>query len=100
MLNMQLNEYLAREGRPPEQVRRSLMTGLVFGRDPEEVRRKRSGRSEDALRARGVLVGTPSEIREQIENLGEAGVERLMIQWLDLDDLEGLEHLARAVLER
>lgn len=100
MLNMQLNEYLAQEGRPPEQVRRSLMTGLVFGRDPEEVRRKRSGRSEDALRARGVLVGTPSEIREQIENLGEAGVERLMIQWLDLDDLEGLEHLARAVLER
>lgn len=100
MLNMQLNEYLAQEGRPPEQVRRSLMAGLVFGRDPEEVRRKRSGRSEDALRARGVLVGTPSEIREQIENLGEAGVERLMIQWLDLDDLEGLEHLARAVLER
>ncbi len=99
-LNARLNEYLAREGRSPEQVRRSLMTGLVFGRDTAEVRRKLAGRSEEALRARGILIGTPSEIRDQIERLGEAGVERLMLQWLDLDDLEGLEHLARAVLER
>lgn len=98
-LTAQLNEYLAQEGRPPEQVRRSLMTRLVFGRDPAEVRRKLSGRSEEALRAQGVLIGTPSEIREQIERLGEAGVERLMLQWPDLDDLDGLEHLARAVLE-
>lgn len=76
------------------------MTGLVFGRDAAEVRRRLGGRSEEALRARGILIGTPSEIRDQIERLGEAGVERLMLQWLDLDDLEGLEHLARAVLER
>ncbi len=100
MLNAQLNEYLAQEGRPFERIRRSLMTGLVFGRDPTEVRRKLGGRSEEVLRARGVLIGTPSEIREQIERLGEAGVECLMLQWLDLDDLDGLEHLARAVLER
>ncbi|GBD08821.1 hypothetical protein HRbin22_01063 [Candidatus Thermoflexus japonica] len=48
----------------------------VFGRDAAEVRRKLSGRSEEALRARGVLIGTPSEIRDPIERLGEAGVER------------------------
>lgn len=66
-LNMRLSERLLREGRQPETVRRSLMMGLIFGRDEAEVRRKLAGRSEDALRARGVLIGTPAQIREQIE---------------------------------
>jgi hypothetical protein len=30
--------------------------------------------------------------------LAEAGVQRIMLQWLDLDDLDGLEALAKAVL--
>jgi len=30
--------------------------------------------------------------------LAEAGVQRIMLQWLDLDDLDGLEALARGVL--
>jgi hypothetical protein len=30
--------------------------------------------------------------------LKEAGLERVMLQWLDLDDLAGLESLAKAVL--
>ena len=98
-LNARLDEYLAREGRRPEEVRRSLMTGLIFGRDPAEVRRKLVGRPEEALRAWGILIGTPSALREQVERLGEAGVQRVMLQWLELDDLGGLERLARALLE-
>ncbi|SNB70421.1 hypothetical protein SAMN02746019_00012270 [Thermoflexus hugenholtzii JAD2] len=92
-------EYLAREGWRPEEVRRSEMTGLIFGRDPAEVRRKLVGRPEEALRAWGILIGTPSALREQVERLGEAGVQRVMLQWLELDDLGGLERLARALLE-
>ncbi len=35
---------------------------------------------------------------KQLGRLAEAGVQRVMLQWLDLDDLDGLEALARGVL--
>lgn len=98
-LNARLDAWLQELGRAPEEVRRSLMTGLIFGRDRRELEERLRGRPSTAeLRSRGVLVGTPEEIREQVEALGRAGVQRLMIQWLDLDDLEGLAVLAQALL--
>lgn len=97
-LNKQLDELLAQANRPPASVRRSLMTGLVFGRDDAEVQHKLKGRSLDDLRARGLLVGTPSAIVEQLGELAEVGVQRVMAQWLDLDDLDGVEALAQGVL--
>jgi hypothetical protein len=33
-----------------------------------------------------------------LDHLEEAGLQRIMLQWLDLDDLDGLEALAKAVL--
>jgi hypothetical protein len=33
-----------------------------------------------------------------LEQFAQAGVQRIMLQWLELDDLAGLEALARAVL--
>ncbi len=98
-LNERLDALLDRQGRPPETVRRSMMTGLIFARDRSELERKLQGRPPvEDLRARGVLVGTPDEIRSQVEALGRAGVQRLMLQWLDLDDLEGLQALAETLL--
>jgi hypothetical protein len=35
---------------------------------------------------------------DQIGQLEEAGVQRVMLQWIDLDDLDGLETLGRDVL--
>ena len=97
--NARLNELLEKWGRRPEEVRRSLMTGLLFGRNEAELRRKLEGRPPaEELRARGLIVGTPEQVREQVAALGEAGVQRLMLQWLDLDDLEGLAALAEAVV--
>ena len=32
--------------------------------------------------------------------LEQAGVQRVMLQWLDLDDMAGLETLARDVLHK
>lgn len=96
--NARLNELLEKQGRRPEEVRRSLMTGLLFGRDEAELRRKLEGRPPaEELRARGLIVGTPEQVQEQVAALGEAGVQRLMLQWLDLDDLEGLAALAEAL---
>jgi len=98
-LNARLDGLLAEQGRAASAVRRSLMTGLFFGRDEAELRAKLEGRDAAALRERGVIVGTPSEVQEQLDNLAQAGVQRVMLQWLALDDLEGLAALAEAVLE-
>jgi len=98
-LNARLNELLHAAGRDPASVRRSMMTGLVFGRDATELARKLEGRPPvEELRARGVIVGTPTEVRDQLAALDDAGVQRVMLQWLDLDDLDGLAALADAVL--
>ncbi len=97
-LNRRLDELLEQAGRRPQDVRRSIMTGLIFGRTDAEVNEKLGGQDADDLRARGVVVGTPSEVRDHLERLGDAGAERVMLQWLDLDDLEGLEALAKAML--
>jgi len=45
-----------------------------------------------------VIAGTPEEIQEQLASFSIAGVQRIMLQWLDLDDLDGLQALAEAVL--
>ena len=99
----QLDELLKQQGRKPADVKRSLMTGTVFGRDDIAVKaalNQRAGREVTAedLRARGLIVGTPSMWVDQIGQFVEAGVERFMLQWLDLDDIDGLEIVAKEVL--
>jgi hypothetical protein len=34
----------------------------------------------------------------QLNQLVEAGVQRVMLQWIDLDDLDGIEAIAQKVL--
>ncbi len=102
-LNERLDELLRAGGRAPAEVRRSLMTGLVFGRDQAEVDRKvaeRSGGEYDptGLREQGLVVGTAPQVVDQLGALDEAGVERVMLQWLDLDDQDGLEKLAKGII--
>ncbi len=99
-LNAKLNVLLAELGRAPDSARRSLMTGLVFGRDEAEVERLLRGRNREHLRSRGVLVGVADEIVAQIHELAAAGVERIMVQWLELDDLDRLEAFADQVVAR
>jgi F420-dependent oxidoreductase-like protein len=99
-VNERLTEVLLQTGRKPESVRRSMMTGCVFGRDTAALQDKIAARkrSFDELRGRGIVVGNAVQVREQLQELEEAGLGRIMLQWLDLDDLEGLEALAKAVL--
>jgi F420-dependent oxidoreductase-like protein len=99
-LNGRLNEMLSEAGRSPESVRRSMMTGCVFGKDDVALKEKVSvrGRSLEGLQQRGTVAGSPSAVRQQLQELEKAGLQRVMLQWLDLDDLEGLEALAKAVL--
>ena len=98
--NTHLNKLLAEQGRNPAEVRRSMMTGSRFGKDESEVQRKLAtgNQSREQLRGIGILVGTANEIVEQLGRLAEVGVQRVMVQWLDLDDLDGLEAMAKGVL--
>ena len=100
--NAELDELMRLQGREPVQVHRSMMTGCVIGRNRAEVDRKVEARTQGRrtsreLRQHGVIVGTPEEIPEQIASLEQAGVQRVMLQWLDLDDLAGLERLAKSI---
>lgn len=99
-LNSHLDELLRAQGRAPADVRRSLMTGLIFGASESEVaaRAAASGRTAEEARERGMLVGSGPAIAEQVAAYAAAGVQRIMVQWMDLDDLDGVAALARALL--
>jgi F420-dependent oxidoreductase-like protein len=99
-LNAHLDEVLLSHGREPGSVKRSLMTGLRFGRTRKELAAQLSTRHNtgSGLRKRGILVGVGQEIKEQLAELEKTGIQRVMLQWLDLDDLKGLEALAKVVL--
>jgi len=100
-LNGILNDLLEEQDRKPADVRRSLMTGCVFGKTYAEVRERSKlygDTTSDKLRERGGIVGTGPQVAKQLAQLAETGLDRVMLQWLDLDDLDGLEALAKAVL--
>jgi F420-dependent oxidoreductase-like protein len=100
-LNEILDGLLEERGRHPGDVRRSLMTGCVFGTSDEQVRQASKlygNRIPEELRENGNIVGTGSQVLDQLASLSEIGLNRVMLQWLDLDDLDGLEALAKAVL--
>jgi F420-dependent oxidoreductase-like protein len=97
-LSALLDELLAKQGRPADSVRRSLMTNVIFGREDSEVQRKLNGRDAQELAKRGVIVGGAGQVQAHLQELAEAGASRAMLQWLDLDDLDGLEAFAGAVL--
>lgn len=96
--NQRLNDLLAEQGRDPSTVRRSMMTGSCFGKDEATLERNLNGQSREQLRGNGILVGTPNEIVDQLGALAAVGVQRVMVQWLDLDDIDGLEAMANGVL--
>ena len=96
-LNTRLDSMVREVGRAPEQVRRTLMTRVVFGRTEADVDRKLDGASRDYLPA-AVLAGTTGEIVERLGRLSEVGVQRVMLQWLEADDIDALEAMAHTVL--
>lgn len=102
-----LDALLRERERTPKDVKRSLMTQAIYV--PNEAalnarldawfgQRNQPRGTVDDLFNRGILVGTPSMLIDQIGAYVAAGVERFMLQWLDQDDIPGLENFARDVL--
>jgi alkanesulfonate monooxygenase SsuD/methylene tetrahydromethanopterin reductase-like flavin-dependent oxidoreductase (luciferase family) len=53
---------------------------------------------QEAVRARGWLVGTPDEVVTQLRALAAEGVQRVMLQHHDQTNFAVLEEIAREVL--
>ncbi len=100
-LNGILDGMLEALGRKPGDVRRSLMTGCIFGQVDKKVKEVSDVYGETTLaelREEGFIIGTGSQVSEQLAQLAETNIDRVMLQWLDLDDLDGMEALAKTVL--
>lgn len=104
-LNGVLDRHLEARGRDPRSVRRSLMHGITWAADRPGLEAALRWRAEnwasranaEERRERGEIIGSGEEILEAVASYEAAGVECLMLQWLPLDDLEGLEGLAEVL---
>ena len=95
-----LADYLAAGGRAADDLKHSLMTRVIFRPTQAQLDAclHESGISDEARRDGRMIIGTATEVIDQISERAAAGVERFMLQWVELDDLENLELLARDVL--
>jgi F420-dependent oxidoreductase-like protein len=94
--NAVLNEMLDRRGRARGEVKRSLVAQVNFARDEADWRRIKAERGIDT--EPNMINGTAAMVIDQMGAFVDAGVERFMLQWLDMDDLDRIEAMARDVL--
>jgi alkanesulfonate monooxygenase SsuD/methylene tetrahydromethanopterin reductase-like flavin-dependent oxidoreductase (luciferase family) len=93
-----LDDLLRDARREPGELRRTLMTRVIFGKDEDQLAERLAGESADELRGKGQIVGTVRQIPEQLRELEAAGVQGVMLQWVDdLDDIEGIAALGRVM---
>lgn len=94
------------EGRDPDTMRFSLMTGCVIGADRDEALARarrlhaaspREGDFESWLSgySEAALVGSVDEVAARLRELEEAGCERVMLQHLLHDELESVALIGR-----
>lgn len=96
--NELLDELLASEGRESTSVRRSQMCGTIFAIDQATLDADEDVDRFEELLGRGAVIGTPNEVVDILGAKAEAGIESVMLQWMDLDDIAGLELFASNVL--
>ncbi len=95
--NQQLDGLLQQFHRATGEVKRSVMTRVHFAKDEADWQKIKAERSIDE-NANNLIMGTASQVIDKIGAYVDAGAERIMLQWIELDDLARLEALAKAVL--
>jgi len=88
-------------------VEATVMGPALVGRDETAYQERldqaasRRGVSGDDLEQRyadnGYIVGTPKRVADSVAALEEAGVQRIYVQWLDLDDLDAMRETVSIV---
>lgn len=102
-----LAAHCAAFSRDPETIDRSLMIPLALGRDAAEVARRIAAArasfpslppDEAAWRAAGFLAGPAESVIGALAEWKAAGMQRILLQMLDQEDIPALELFARTVL--
>lgn len=102
-----LEQHCKAVGRDPAAIRRSLMIPVIIGRTPAEIAARRSKAvsifprmpaDEAGWISAGFLHGAPGDVRRELERWRAAGMSRVMLQMLDMDDLEAMDLIAREVV--
>lgn len=97
-LSQHLDGLLAKEGRAPDSMRKTLMHRVTLGTTDLDVARKTEGMDVASLKERGALIGTPNEVVEGLLAFEAVGVQRIMAQLADMTDLDGVELLGTRVI--
>ena len=93
-----LDQLLKKQGREPSSVRRSMMTNLTYADSDQKLDQKLKGKSKSELQNQGIIVGVGEEVIQQIKAYQSIGVEEIMLQWLDFEDIFGIQHFAETIL--
>jgi F420-dependent oxidoreductase-like protein len=101
--NQILTQWCEKEGRPPQEVLRSVNVGLAIGRNEEEARRKRDRLEEQfgaalAFLEPGMLIGTPQQVIDRIGEYVIAGADWIILALRGPFDIEGLHLFIDRVL--
>ena len=120
-----LDNLLGQAGRQPNEIKRTMIALVFCGRNETELKRRAdfayrnwvpeltdqpfdsllealSNMLGPFLKSVGAtfspIVGQPDNVVQQIRAYAEAGVEELILQWFDVDDIEGLQMYAESIL--
>ncbi len=101
--NRVLSDWCARLGRDPASVTRSVNLGLVLARTEGELRRKREALAQQfgaalSFLEPGILIGTPTQVIERIEQYRNAGAEWINLALRAPFDPDALELFASEVM--
>lgn len=97
-LNERLDALLDACGRSRRSVRRSLMTAVYYADDQSHLDQVLGLQTAKELWERGVIVGCPSQVLDQVHALAQAGVERIILQWPELSGTTMLESFSKNIL--
>jgi F420-dependent oxidoreductase-like protein len=104
-----LEKHCEAEKRDPASIARSVMTGYISGENQAEVDRKVQAaianaperfRRTDGRPPMTALWGTPSQIVEQIRELEDAGISRIMLQYRTPPARSDIEFVASEILPK
>lgn len=107
-----LDDLARNAGRDPAAIRRTMMLPLYYGEDRDALDRRLAFRhSRENLAGKSLdevveqlfttgraIVGTPDTILAQIQACAAAGVQELMLQYFDQEDIAGLRSFGRNIL--
>lgn len=93
-----LDGLLEQQGRDPKRVKRTVMTRGLVAATQDDLMRKASEDDIERIRSRDAVIGTPDEVVEILGQKAEIGVQGVMLQWLNPDDISGLEVIAAQVI--